>query len=111
MRLPFGRIPKPIVPVIAAACLAAASSAASAMPVCRTALPDGRIILTRPIAREGRLFCRGPFIPRRSIAPKLGGNALPFMGYTTGRIGPFTTGEIGPFTTFSNSVPRSGRPR
>lgn len=110
MRLPFGRSPKPVLPVIAAACLVAASTA-SATPICRTVLADGRIILTRPIAQEGRLFCRSPFIARRPIAPKLGGNVRPFMGFTTGRIGPFTTGEIGPFTTFSNTMPRSGRPR
>jgi hypothetical protein len=109
MRLPFGRSLRPVIPVMAA-CLVATASA-SAAPICRTVLPDGRVILSRPIATQGGLICQSPFVAQTPVSPNLRRGTPPTMGFTTGQIGPFTTGEIGPFTTFSNSMPRSSKSR
>ncbi|HEX7968977.1 MAG TPA: hypothetical protein VF502_12225 [Stellaceae bacterium] len=85
---------------------ALAISAASAEPVCRTLLPDGRIVLARPFMDQGELSCPRITLPPMATAQRqFGATTLPSTRFTTGQIGPFTTGPIGPLTTFSNSLP------
>jgi hypothetical protein len=87
----------------------AVAGSASAEALCRTVLPDGRAILSRPMLEGNMLVCgfvgnptsllarRAPLLPSMRFTT---GTIGPF---TTGEIGPFTTGEVGPFTTFSNT--------
>lgn len=88
------------------ATLAISGGSASAEPVCRTLLPDGRIVLARPFMDQGELTCPGVTLPPMATAQRqFDATTLPSMRFTTGQIGPFTTGHIGPLTTFSNSPP------
>jgi hypothetical protein len=81
----------------------ASTSVPAAEFACRTDLPDGRVVLSRPVMGGHGLFCQQALddaFARRHEAARM---TLPQMSFTTGQLGPFTTGELGPFTTFSNS--------
>lgn len=93
------------------------ASSAWSQPLCRSVLPDGRVLLSRPVVDGGSFVCRP--VSRALTAPSpillpvpstkfTTGTIGPFTTgqigpFTSGEIGPFTTGETGPFTTFSNS--------
>jgi hypothetical protein len=92
------------------------ATVASAEPFCRTVLPDGHIVLSRPVLDGNALVCRTApnaqtVMPRGSAmatAPSMRFTTGTIGPFTTGEIGPFTTGEIGPFTTFPSSTPAAG---
>jgi len=96
-------------------------SGASAEPLCRVVLPDGRVILSRPVLEGNSLVCSPTFMSQ-GAAPTIPsmrfttGTVGPFTTgavgpFTTGTVGPFTTGEIGPVTTFSNTPATPGAHR
>lgn len=95
--------------------LVAGIGAASAEPMCRAVLNDGRVVLAEPLRGPNGLFC--PSLPVATQTQPMAGSTLPSMSFTTGQIGPFTTGSLPPvttgslppLTTFSNSQPAATR--
>lgn len=79
--------------------LLAAVHPALGEPMCRGVLPDGRVVLARPLFTAGGIACPSLTDIARMTQHRPEPATLPSMRFTTGEIGPFTTGEIGPFTT------------